>query len=158
MEKFPKNRKVQILPTTSAIYGVTAEHSELKLRNQEGTHEITHTDLECELVTSLLMTAIQIGEISKLVWITGLFKQITWADSLYFLSLVLFSVSTILTSSQSTLCPSSNVCWTNFDVSQRPFFRLRLCSPMRTAIWLLPHSQGMLSSHCAVCHRSTIFT
>jgi hypothetical protein len=58
------------------------------------------------------MTGIQIGEISKLGWLTGLVKQAMWANSLYFLYLVLLSVSKILLSSESTLCPSSKACTT----------------------------------------------
>jgi hypothetical protein len=33
-----------------------------------------HTDLLCELETSLLMRGIQIGEMSKLGWLIGLIK------------------------------------------------------------------------------------
>jgi hypothetical protein len=52
-----------------------------------------HTDLLCELETSLLMRGIQIGEMSKLGWMIGLVKHATWADSLYFLYLLLLSLS-----------------------------------------------------------------
>jgi hypothetical protein len=34
-----------------------------------------HTDLLCELGTSLLMRGIQIGEMSKLGWLIGLVKH-----------------------------------------------------------------------------------
>jgi hypothetical protein len=44
-----------------------------------------HTDLLCELVTSLLRRVFQIGEMSKLDWPIGLVKHAIWADSLYFL-------------------------------------------------------------------------
>jgi hypothetical protein len=56
-----------------------------------------------ELVTSLLMRRIQMGEISKLGWLTGLVRHAMWADSVYFLYLLLLSISKILTSSQLTL-------------------------------------------------------
>jgi hypothetical protein len=58
-----------------------------------------HTDLLCELETSLLMTGIQIGEMSKLGWLIGLVKHAIWADSLYFLYLLLLSISKTLLSS-----------------------------------------------------------
>jgi hypothetical protein len=58
-----------------------------------------HTDLLCELETSLLMRAMQIGEMSKLGWLIGLVKHAIWADSLYFLYLLLLSISKILVSS-----------------------------------------------------------
>jgi hypothetical protein len=66
-----------------------------------------HTDLLCELLTSLLITGIQMGEVSKLGWQIGLFKHAIWADSLYFLYLLLISISKILSSPQLTLWPSS---------------------------------------------------
>jgi hypothetical protein len=43
-----------------------------------------HTDLLCELETSLLMKGIQIGEITKLGWPIGLVKHVILVDSLYF--------------------------------------------------------------------------
>jgi hypothetical protein len=57
-----------------------------------------HTDF-CELVTSLLIRGIQMGEMSKLGWMIGLVKHATWVDSLYFLYLPLLSISKILASS-----------------------------------------------------------
>jgi hypothetical protein len=42
-----------------------------------------HTDLLCELQTSLLLTGIEVGEISKLGWLIGLVRHAIWADSLY---------------------------------------------------------------------------
>jgi hypothetical protein len=47
-----------------------------------------HTDLLCELETS---------------WLIGLVKHVMWADSLYFLYLLLHSISKILATSQPTL-------------------------------------------------------
>jgi hypothetical protein len=44
-----------------------------------------HTHLLCELETSLLMTGIQIREMSKLGWLIGLVKHAKWVESLYFL-------------------------------------------------------------------------
>jgi hypothetical protein len=61
-----------------------------------------YTDL-CELETTLLMRGIQIGEMSKLGWLIGLIKRAIWADSLYFLYLLLLSISKTLASSQPTL-------------------------------------------------------
>jgi hypothetical protein len=56
-----------------------------------------HTYLLCELVTSLLIRGIQMGEMSKLGWPIGLVKHAIWADFLYFLYLLLLSLSKILT-------------------------------------------------------------
>jgi hypothetical protein len=57
-----------------------------------------HTDL-CEFEISLLVRGNQIGEMSKLGWLIGLVKHAIWADSLYFLYLLLLSISKILASS-----------------------------------------------------------
>jgi hypothetical protein len=62
-----------------------------------------HTNLPCELLTSLLIRGIQMGEMSKLGWLIGLVKHVIWADSLYFLHLLLLSINKILPSSQPTL-------------------------------------------------------
>jgi hypothetical protein len=56
-----------------------------------------HVDLPCELLTLLLIRGIQMGEMSKLGWLIGLVKHAIWADSFYFLYLLL-SVSKILAS------------------------------------------------------------
>jgi hypothetical protein len=63
------------------------------------THEKNvsrHTDV-CELKTSLLMREIQVGEMSKLGSLSGLVEHAIWADSLYFLYLLLLSISKIQT-------------------------------------------------------------
>jgi hypothetical protein len=54
-----------------------------------------HTNLPCELLTSLLIRGIQMGEISKLAWLIGLVKHPIRVcdDSLYFLYLMLLSIS-----------------------------------------------------------------
>jgi hypothetical protein len=62
-----------------------------------------HADLPCELLTSLLIRGTQMGGKSKLGWLIGLVKHAMWADSFYFLYLLLLSVSKILTSSRPTL-------------------------------------------------------
>jgi hypothetical protein len=51
------------------------------------------------LETLLLMREIHIKELSELGWLIGLIKHAIWADSLYFLYLLLISVFTILASS-----------------------------------------------------------
>jgi hypothetical protein len=56
-----------------------------------------------ELVTSLLTRGIQMGDITKLRWLTGLVKHTIRAGSLYFMYLLLLSICTILSSSQMTL-------------------------------------------------------
>jgi hypothetical protein len=65
-----------------------------------------HTDLLCQLETSLLMRGNQIGEMSELSWLIGLVKHAIWADSLYFLYLLLLSISRILALTQRTLFPA----------------------------------------------------
>jgi hypothetical protein len=57
-----------------------------------------HTDLLCELETSLLKRGM-----SKLGWLIGFVKHAIWPDSLNFLYLLLLSISKIIASSQPTL-------------------------------------------------------
>jgi hypothetical protein len=47
-------------------------------------------------VTSSLMRGIQMGEISKLGWLMGFVEHAIWTDSLYFLNLLLLSISKTL--------------------------------------------------------------
>jgi hypothetical protein len=104
-----------------------------------------YTYLLCELETSLLMRGIQIVEMSKLGWLIGLVMHAIWADSLYFLNLLLLSISKILASSQPIQCPSTYACWAKCDFLRRFSLRLCLCSWSRTTrglpvspIYLLP--------------------
>jgi membrane-anchored glycerophosphoryl diester phosphodiesterase (GDPDase) len=63
-----------------------------------------HTDVLCELETSLLMRGIQMGEMSILGRLIGLVKHVIGADFLYFLYLLLLlPISKILASSQPTV-------------------------------------------------------
>jgi hypothetical protein len=48
------------------------------------------------LETSLLMRGLQMGEPSKLGWLIGLVKHAIWADSLYFLHMLLLEISSLL--------------------------------------------------------------
>jgi hypothetical protein len=90
----------------------------------------------CELETSLLMRGIQIGEMSKLVCLIGLIKHAIWADSLYFLYLLLLSISKI--ERIHTLKPSDQVAHTNFSVDMLeridtlPDFLCQVCSDEAT--------------------------
>jgi hypothetical protein len=43
-------------------------------------HLLRHTDLLCEIETSLLMRGIQIGEMSKLGWLIRLVEHAIWAS------------------------------------------------------------------------------
>jgi hypothetical protein len=116
MENFWKH----IVPTASAICGVKPEHSRLKsYRNLS-----RNTDLLSELVTSLLIRGIQVGEMSKLGWLIGSVKYAIWAYSLYFLYLLVHSFSKILASFRPTLWFSSYACWANFDISGWPSSRI----------------------------------
>jgi hypothetical protein len=47
------------------------------------------------------------GEVSKFCWLIGQVKHAIWANSLYFLYLLLLSIPKILASSYHTLRPSS---------------------------------------------------
>jgi hypothetical protein len=62
-----------------------------------------HTDLHFVLVTSLLIKGIQMGEMSKLGWLIGLVVHAIWADSFYFLCLLLLLISKIQASFESTV-------------------------------------------------------
>jgi hypothetical protein len=56
-----------------------------------------------ELITSLLIRGILMGEMSKLALLVGMVKHFLWPSSLYFLYLLLLSISNILASSLLTL-------------------------------------------------------
>jgi hypothetical protein len=60
-------------------------------------------DLSREMLTSLLIKWVQMGELSKLGRLVGLVKHVIWAYSLYFLYMLLLSVTKILASSQPTI-------------------------------------------------------
>jgi hypothetical protein len=64
-----------------------------------------YTDLPYELLISLLIRGIHMGEMSKFRWVFGLVEYAPLANSLYFLHLLLLvhSISEILASSQPTL-------------------------------------------------------
>jgi hypothetical protein len=47
-------------------------------------HLSRHIDLLCEMLTSLLIMGIQMGEMSKLGWLIRSIEQAIWAASLYF--------------------------------------------------------------------------
>jgi hypothetical protein len=64
---------------------------------------LSHTVLLCELVISLLIRRIQMGGMSRLGLLIRLVEHAIWADSLYFLYLLLLSVSETIASSQPTL-------------------------------------------------------
>jgi hypothetical protein len=51
-----------------------------------------HTNLPFELLTSLLIRGIQMGEMSKMGWLIGLVKHAICADSLYLLCSVVFRI------------------------------------------------------------------
>jgi hypothetical protein len=53
-----------------------------------------HTDL-CELLTSLLIKGVQMGGMSKQVWLICLVKHAIWANTLYFLHLLLLPIPKI---------------------------------------------------------------
>jgi hypothetical protein len=59
-------------------------------------HLLRHTDFLCELVTSLMIRGIQMGEMPKLGWLIELVERAVWANSLYFLYLLSLSISKIL--------------------------------------------------------------
>jgi ABC-type Fe3+-siderophore transport system permease subunit len=63
---------------------------------------LSHHTALCELATSLLIRRIQMEEMSQLGWLIGLVEHATWADSLYFLYLLLLSISKILALSEPT--------------------------------------------------------
>jgi hypothetical protein len=101
------------------------------------TNLLRHTDLLCKLVTSLLIRRIQMREMSKLDWLTGLIKHAIWADSLYFLYLLLLSIYKILIFLEDPLFESRT--------ARGCLFRLcSFCHILRE--WL--------HTHCAVCSGS----
>jgi hypothetical protein len=55
---------------------------------------LSHCSDLCELLISLLIKGIQMGEMSKVGWLIGLVKLAIWLDSFYFLYLLLLSIYT----------------------------------------------------------------
>jgi hypothetical protein len=94
-----------ILPTASAICGVKPEHSRLKPYGNLSHH----ADLICELVTSLLIRGIQMGEMSKSGWLIGLVKHAAWPIHFISYTCRLPSVSLSIHCSQSSYYESSFV-------------------------------------------------
>jgi hypothetical protein len=66
-----------------------------------------HADLSCELLTSLLIRAIHMGEISELGWLIALVKHAVLGDSLYFLYWPLLLIYKTPVLSRPTVQPSS---------------------------------------------------
>jgi hypothetical protein len=94
----PLGRLLEIRPNSRAKLANVVEDTDF------------HKNFHFNLLTSSLMRGIHKGEISKLGWLIGLVEHAMWADSLYFLYLLLLSVSKTLASSQPTLWPSSYAC------------------------------------------------
>jgi hypothetical protein len=89
---------------------------------------------------------IQKGEVSKLGWPIGWFSRDMWADSLYFLHVVLGSVCETLPSFQHILWPSSYACWANetIDNVQEHNNCTNLPSSQTLIIWILKNSNYFL--------------
>jgi hypothetical protein len=81
--------ETKYVPIAIAIFGVRTEHEILELNLS------CHSDLY-EPATSSLIRGIQMGQMSKLRWLIGFFTNAIWAESLYFLSLLLLSFCKIL--------------------------------------------------------------
>jgi hypothetical protein len=77
------------VPIAIAICGMRTEHGIL------GLNLSCHSDL-FESATSSLIRGIQMGQMSKLGWLIGLFTHAIWAESLYFLCLLLLYFCNIL--------------------------------------------------------------
>jgi hypothetical protein len=93
------------VPTAGAICGVETDSKALNI--WKPTKDLSpHTDL-FELITSLLIRGIQMGEVTRVGWLIVLVKQDIWADSLYLMYQLLLSISKILASSKFILWPSS---------------------------------------------------
>jgi hypothetical protein len=66
-----------------------------------------YTWLRCSLLTSAVITGVQMGEMSKLGWLIGWSSRDMWADSLYFLYVVLGPICKTFASFQCINVPSS---------------------------------------------------
>jgi hypothetical protein len=82
------------VPTSGAICEVKTEYSGLKPYRRH-MNLSDRADISCEMLTSLLIRQFQMGEMSELGRLVELVKHAIWADSLYFLYLLLLSVSQI---------------------------------------------------------------
>jgi hypothetical protein len=86
------------VPTTAAICGVKPNHSGLK---RTETYEKSVTSYRSLSIGNLVADkGIQMGEMSKLVWLIGFVKHAIWVYFLSFLYLRLLSVPEILASYQ----------------------------------------------------------
>jgi hypothetical protein len=74
-----------------------------------------YTWRSCSVLTSAMITGAQMGEMSELGWLIGWSSRDMWADSLYFLYVVLGSICKTFASFQHILWSSSYACWANFD-------------------------------------------
>jgi hypothetical protein len=82
---------------------MTSQDKVMQIPMKNLSHLSQHADLPCELLTSMLIRGIQMGEMSRLGLLIGLVKHAIQADSLYSLYLLLLSISKILASSQPTV-------------------------------------------------------
>jgi hypothetical protein len=98
----------------------------------------------CSIFTSVAITEVQIGEMSKLGSLIGWSSRDMWEDSLYFLYVVLGSICKTFASFQHILRHFSYACWANSDFSSRSCVSLYLCSLMCISIYIQQLIQTIL--------------
>jgi hypothetical protein len=102
MELKKRGGAIETEPTTSSICGVRPWLAILNLI--EVWISVRSNRISLWMLTSFLIMGIQMGEISKLGWLIGLFEQAIWAASLYFLYLLWLSISKIQDPVSETSC------------------------------------------------------
>jgi hypothetical protein len=98
------------------ICGVRTVHARLT-PTKPNKNLLGHSDI-FELITSLLIRWIQMWEMSKLGWLIGLVKHALCPGSLYFLHLLLLSISKLLSSSQPPLWSVGKSSWLQIQRSE----------------------------------------
>jgi hypothetical protein len=116
--------------STIRIKVISGEINSLSGTNIKNTNFLIQSTLDG--VVCSVITAVQMGEMSKLGCLIGWSIRDMWADSLYFLFVMFGSIYKTFASFQHILWPSSYARWANFEFSSRSCVRLYLCSLMRT--------------------------
>jgi hypothetical protein len=99
----------------------------------------------CSFFISSVITGVQMGEISKLGWLICWSSRDMWADSLYFLYVVLGSICKTLASFQYILWSSSYACCVLKDKQDDFEIKTRQWTMSKNVIFVLMYHRQNLS-------------
>jgi hypothetical protein len=119
-------------------------------KKKQISHSV-YTRQSCSFLTSVVITGVQMREMSKLGWLIRWSSRDMWVDSLYFLYVVFGSICKTFASFQDILWPFLYACWADFDFSSKPHVRLYLCSLMHTFIEVCLFRQCNIHKHMGCC-------